>query len=165
MNTSKIVSNKIETLFDLHLNEAQQPLDDDELNLLLILVSLKSDDDKNHFVKQVIEDERFWVFEAMKKRVESCLTIDIDDLTLCFLSFINECNIGQCLIYCYWLQYQAKKLNIQQIHFKSLIRDFLGHGLLDKQKMKDFWYDQKYTFNDMSCNMIDNNEYCKSIQF
>ena len=99
--------------------------------------------------------------KILRERVDNCLTVDIDDKVLVFIAALTEGNIGQSIIYVYYIQYWAKKMNRRLVTFHNFCIDIFPLSFFDMDEVRTLWYDQKYNGG----NMIDNPKYCESIMF
>ena len=102
-----------------------------------------------------------WSLEAVEKRIEGCLTITIDKKSLIFITMLVNGNIGQMIMYSYYLQYWAKLNDVREITFEIFTSRIFAMGFLSEEFMQEMWDKQKVE----SGNLIDDGAAAVSIQF
>ena len=140
------------------------PLFEMDTELASIFISFASSKDSDINVDKA--RKTIAVFSAIEKRLKASFTITLDNRTLLFLITVNDGVIGKCIIYLFYMQYIAKKKNIQNIDFLSFSTQFFPHGFPDDGGLKKVWEGQKIkrgtSFSD---NLVDYSSASKSIQF
>lgn len=99
-----------------------------------------------------------WVFEAMEKRVNNLLTVKIDGLVLVFTRLCVE-NIAHCMLILYYIQYRAKKMNMDKITLDSFCEKIMPDGFPSSSDLNTIWVKQVR----IEGNMIDIPHCAKSI--
>jgi len=83
-----------------------------------------------------------WLFEAVEKRIEHCLTFTADNRSMFFVTCVSG-SIGKCIMYLYYMQYIAKKENIKHIDFNVFGEKFFPMGFFSDDDLKKMWDSQK----------------------
>lgn len=106
--------------------------------------------------------ERFWPFEALTKRVEACLTVNIDKSVLCMIFLICNGNVGAQILFAYYIQYYAKTVKDEKEFTFDDFVDLYPMGYPSLEGISKCWDMQK---SPQHGNMIDDEKQMEHLQF
>jgi hypothetical protein len=95
--------------------------------------------------KGLYEDvkKQSWQLQAMEKRVSATLTITIEEKVQVFILFLNDSNIGKCIVHLLYLQYWAKKNNERHISWDDFCLKVFPWGFFSEEVLRELWDAQK----------------------
>lgn len=129
----------------------------------IIMINLLSAPD-NDFGSQD-ELKAIWVYQALLKRAELCITCKVDNRVLFFIMMISDGAIGTSIMYLYYIQYLAKKKNINHVTFDLFCKKIFPHGFFSEEDLSRIWYNCKVKTKNGTANLIDFGTASESIQF
>ncbi len=142
--------NSIEELFcNKFIELTKYPMDKETSEIFVkLMLSSKSD-----FV--IPEKEKPFIYKLLEKRISVLHDYKLDDRVLLFLSCICE-SAGEAVMYCWFLQQESKKRNVELITF-DIFSNIFGSGFPSSEGLHKIWLAQKINCNSMfsSDNLLD----------
>lgn len=126
----------------------------------LIMMDKRPQEEIDEMYEEV--KKQAWSLSALEGRVASSLNVKIDKLTLIFITFITEGNIGQSIVYAYYIQLIAKRKGIGEVNINTLCQEIFPWGFISDVSMHKFWNEQKSSIEGED-NMLDIARYSNSI--
>lgn len=147
----------IELLFAKKFDELRKyPMDNETAEIFIKLGLSKS----SSYV--ITESDKPFLYKVMEKRISVIHSYTVDDRVLLFLSFICK-SAGICVMYCWYLQYKSKMLNVNHISFE-LFSEIFGWGFPTDEGLSKIWESQKVkTTSFSSDNLLDYPQAGKSL--
>lgn len=141
--------NSIEELFAKEFDKFKNsPMNKDTSELFITLTLAKN------IPLDIPEDEKPFLYKLMERRLEVLHNYKMDSKTLLFLSFLCE-NAGTCVMYIWYLQYEANKRNIDLIDFQKFTEIF-SWGFPSDKTLEELWDSQKVNSKGLgSDNLLD----------
>ena len=149
--------NSIEELFAKEFDKFKNsPMDKDTSELFITLTLAKN------IPIDIPEGKKPFLYKLMERRLEVLHNYKLDFKTLLFLSFLCK-NAGTCVMYIWYLQYEANKRNIDSIDFKTFTEIF-SWGFPSEDDLHRLWDSQKVLRKGMgSDNLLDYPQAGKSL--
>ncbi len=121
----------------------QMTKDVSEMFISFTMMDKSSIDIDNNMDRDMVNDKggKFWVYVALKKRVEACLTAKFNVKVLVFLMFLYE-SIGTCILMAYYMQYRATKRKLSEISIREMAEMF-PNGFPSREDLHKIWDDSK----------------------
>lgn len=132
-----------------------------------LFIHLLSDGFKKAIEKDPVkEEDKFFLYKVIEKRVKHVYSYDIkDERLILFLCEISQ-TPGKAVLYLTMLQYFSKFKGINEFTLNNFIELF-PHGFPDDESLKNVWDAQKFQFEDKrrtgSDNMVDHSDAMKTI--
>lgn len=147
----------IEELFAKEFDKFKNsPMDKDTSELFITLTLAKN------IPIDIPEDEKPFLYKLMERRLEVLHNYKLDFKTLLFLSFLCK-NAGTCVMYIWFLQYEANKRNIDSIDFQTFTEIF-AWGFPSENQLEKLWDSQKVNRKGLgSDNLLDYPQAGKSL--
>jgi hypothetical protein len=141
--------NSIEELFAKQFGElTKYPMDNETSEIFIKLILSK----KSSIV--IPENEKPFLYKLMEKRISYAHDYRLDDRVLLFLSYICK-SAGDGVMYCWYLQYESKMRNVDNISFE-LFAEIFGSGFPSSKGLQKIWDAQKVKREGMSShNLLD----------
>lgn len=139
----------------------------DENNGFLIQLLFASRSRSFPKISEIPEKEKPFLYKVIEKRVNACCNYKINDVALIlFLDLISE-NPAVAVMYCWYLQYWAKKNNVKEIDLHIFCEKIFPMGFPSKTQWSTIWDSQKIQRenNAGSDNLVDYATAGKSLQF
>jgi hypothetical protein len=100
------------------------------------------------------EDDKPFLYKVMEKRISVIHSYTVDDRVLLFLSFVSK-SAGICVMYCWYLQYKSKTMNINHISFE-VFSEIFAWGFPSQESLSKIWKEQKVNTQSLSSdNLLD----------
>lgn len=167
IHKNDIKDNSLEEVLMKQLDTVPKvPLSEENMHALMLLTLNQSNE---HAIEKIYDDlkKKSWQLQAIEKRVELLLTVEIPKIILIWLTLVTDSNIGKMVVYTYYLQYWAKKNNITHITWNNLHENIFPTGYFEEEGFLKAWDNQKIKKENSedSDNLIDYSLAAKSIQF
>jgi hypothetical protein len=146
----------IETIVCEPMSKLQkQPLNAQQTNILMGLSLFAIQDEP----LAIPEDKKPFIFQLIEKRLQ-LFTYTLDDLSIAWLtSFIAS--PGTAVLYMWYLQYMAKKLNKVNLTLDDLCLHIFPNGIFNEEDLSKIWRAQKVALS--PDNLVDHHKYGKSV--
>lgn len=150
-------SDSIENLFAKQFAElTQYPMDNNTSEMYIKLLMLK-DEDLN-----IEQKDKSFLYSLIEKRYLVTYSYKLDIRTTLFLSFFCQ-TAGIVVMYLWYLQYECKTRNINEITFETFSVIF-GNGFPSVEALHKLWVNQKVDSNGLgSDNLLDYTDAGKSL--
>lgn len=136
---------------------------DSEMSVFFTKLSLSKDDSN---VDSDKARSMFWQYSAFENRI-SLLGYTTDNRIKIFLLTLTNGNIGQLVMYAYYILYLCKKNNINHVSWETFSNIFFQSGFFLEKDLHDSWDNQKISKKDNvsigSDNLLDYGIAIKSI--
>jgi hypothetical protein len=142
-------SNSIEELFAKKFKELNKyPMDNETSEIFVKLILSKKSQYK------IPDGDKPFLYQLMEKRISIVHDYKVDDRVLLFLSFICK-SAGDGVMYCWYLQYESMKRNVDEITFE-IFAEIFGSGFPSDEGLKKLWEGQKLNNKGVSSdNLLD----------
>jgi len=129
-------SDSIETLFVEKFEKlSKYPMDNRTSEIYIKLLLLKDTD------IEIPKEEKSLLFQIIENRLSFVHNYKLDNRTIFFLSFICQ-SAGICFMYIWYLQYECKKRNVNEISFETFSQIFCN-GFPSDEGLFKIWDSQK----------------------
>lgn len=141
--------NSIEELFAKKFEKLNKyPMDNETSEIFVKLILSK---DSKY---EIPENQKPFLYVLIEKRISLVHDYKIDDRVLLFLSWICK-SAGVGVMYCWYLQYEAKKRGVNEITFE-IFTEIFAWGFPSEDGLNKIWDEQKVISKDMgSDNLLD----------
>ena len=141
--------NSIEELFAKKFEQLNKYPMDNETSEIFVKLILSKDSEY-----QIPEGEKPFLYVLMEKRISFVHDYKVDDRVILFLSWICK-SAGVCVMYCWYLQYEAKKRGVEKITFE-IFTEIFAWGFPSEDGLNKIWDGQKVHSKNMSSdNLLD----------
>jgi hypothetical protein len=141
--------NSIQELFAKKFEQLNKyPMDNETSEIFVKLILSKNSE------YEIPESEKPFLYVLMEKRISVLHDYKVDDRVLLFLSWICK-SAGVGVMYCWYLQYEAKKRGVDEITFE-IFAEIFAWGFPSEDGLNKVWEEQKVNRKDMSSdNLLD----------
>jgi hypothetical protein len=142
--------NSIEELFAKQFEQSTKyPMDNETSEIFVKLILSKN----SQF--EIPDNEKPFLYQLIEKRISVVHDYKVDDRVLLFLSWICK-SAGEAVMYCWFLQQESKKRNVELITFE-IFSNIFGSGFPSSEGLHKIWLAQKINCNSMfsSDNLLD----------
>jgi len=141
--------NSIEELFAKKFEQLNKyPMDNETSEIFVKLILSKNSE------YEIPESEKPFIYQVLDKRISVVHDYEVDDRVLLFLSWICK-SAGVGVMYCWYLQYEAKKRGVDEITFE-IFTEIFAWGFPSEDGLSKLWDEQKVIRKDMgSDNLLD----------
>jgi hypothetical protein len=128
--------NSIEELFAKKFEQSTKyPMDNETSEIFVKLILSKN----SQF--EIPDNEKPFLYQLIEKRISVVHDYKVDDRVLLFLSWICK-SAGIGVMYCWYMQYEAKKRNVELISFE-VFAEIFGWGFPSDDGLHKIWDLQK----------------------
>jgi hypothetical protein len=128
--------NSIEELFAKEFEGLRKYPMDNETSEIFVKLILSKD---SKF--EIPDNEKPFLYQLIEKRISVLHDYKLDDRVLLFLSFICK-SAGIGVMYCWYMQYESKKRNIELVSFE-IFAEIFGCGFPSDDGLQKIWDSQK----------------------
>ena len=118
-----------------------RPLTDDEAKLTIML-STSCHEESSDIIFDTLVKKGAWILQAIEKRAEACLDVEIDKGALVFVYGVAD-RIGIAIMYIYYMQWWAKKNGVKKIDFRVVAERIFPLGVFTEESLRKAWDSQK----------------------
>lgn len=142
-------TNSIEELFAKKFKELNKyPMDNETSEVFVKLILSKNSS------YEIPEEEKPHLYKIMEKRISVLHDYEVDDRVLLFLCLVCKSEVDG-VMYCWYLQYEAKNRCIDKITFE-IFAEIFGSGFPSDYALQSIWNEQKVKRESMSSdNLLD----------
>ena len=143
-------TNSIEELFAKKFEGLNKyPMDNKTSEIFVKLILSKNSE------YEIPENEKPFLYVLMEKRISVLHDYKVDDRVILFLSWICK-SAGVGVMYCWYLQYEAKKRGVNEITFE-IFTEIFAWGFPSEDGLNKIWDEQKLCppTRDNSDNLLD----------
>jgi hypothetical protein len=141
--------NSIEELFAKKFEKLNKYPMNNETSEIFVKLILSKDSQY-----EIPDNEKPFLYKMLENRISVVHDYQVDDRVLLFLSFTCP-SAGVGVMYCWYLQYEARKRGVDKITFE-IFADIFGSGFPSEDSLHKLWDEQKVKRQEMgSDNLLD----------
>jgi hypothetical protein len=126
----------IEKLFAEQFEKlSQYPMDNETSEIYIKLLLLKDSD------IEIPQKDKPFLYQIIENRISFVHNYKLDNRTILFLSILCK-SAGICVMYIWYLQFECKKRNINEMSFETFSQVF-GNGFPSDEGLSKIWDSQK----------------------